>query len=65
MLATFFRPLYQLGPYGTRAESQHEKRDLALLKSGTVDPVKPVPTGLRDAGLTTLLRAFARITVYP
>ena len=51
-------PLYQLGPYGTRAESQHEKRDLALLKSGTVDPVKPVPTGLRDAGLTTLLRAL-------
>jgi hypothetical protein len=36
-------------------QSQHEKRDLALLMSGAVGPVKPVPTGLRDAGLTTPL----------
>ena len=44
--------LYLIPGYGTRAQSQHGKRDLALLMSGAAGPVKPAPTGLRDAGLT-------------
>jgi hypothetical protein len=40
--------------------SQHEKRDWALLMLGAAGPLKPVPTGLRDAGLT-ILQAVERL----
>jgi len=38
----------------------------ALLMSGAVNPVKPVPTGLRDAGLTIPLPVVRlRTTAHP
>ena len=43
---------------------QHEKRDLDLLILGAACPLKPAPTGLRNAGLTILPVVERRLMLF-